>query len=159
MPKVNSAEDKTFSVSDLAEIMASKHRLGKKDELTRQLRYFTTEGLLETVSTIHTGSGRKRLYSKESFVRGAILSRLFESGATVGLIKSYMAALDEFNRRKYQTTNLLVACSELQKPTVYLVIPDQRYKIGTVGLFSWTEAVKKFSPNVDFIAIQIGRFL
>ncbi len=159
MSKVNLAEAKTLSVSDLAEVMASQHKLGEKDELTRQLRYFTTEGLLETASAIHTGSGRKRLYSKESLVRAAVLSRLFESGATVGLMKSYMAALDQFNQRKHKTKNLLVACRELKRPTIYLVIPDQRYKIGTAGLFDWEEAVKEFKPNVDFIAIQIGRFL
>jgi hypothetical protein len=149
---------KPLSVSDLAELLAN-HKLGKKDELMRQLRYFTSEGLLETAGAVHTGSGRKRQYSQEALVKAVVLSRLFQSGATVGLMKAYVSVLEEFMQRKYNTKNLLVACSTLKRPTVYLALPDERYKIAEAGLFDWEEAVKIFKPNVDFLAIQIGRFL
>jgi hypothetical protein len=150
---------KPFSVSDLAEILANQHKLGKKDELMRQLRYFTSEGLLETVGAIHTGSGRKRHYSQDTLIKAVVLSRLFQSGATIGLMKAYISALEDFIQQEYKTKNLLVACRMLERPTIYLALPDERYKIAKASLFDWKDAVEIFTPNVDFIAIQIDRFL
>jgi hypothetical protein len=159
LERISPETSKHFSVSDLAAILANQHKLGKKDELMRQLRYFTSEGLLETVGEIHTGSGRKRQYSQESLVKAVVLSRLYQSGATVGLMKGYIGALEDFIQREYETKNLLVACRMVERPTIYLALPDERYKIAKASLFDWKDAVKIFKPNVDFIAIQIGRFL
>jgi hypothetical protein len=159
LERISPEVKRSFSVSDLAQILAMQHKLGKKDELMRQLRYFTSEGLLETIGEIHTGSGRKRHYSQDTLIKAVVLSRLFQSGATVGLMKAYMNALEEFVQRRYKTKSLLIACRTLERPTIYLALADERYKIAEVGLFGWEEAVKTFKPDVDFIAIQIARFL
>jgi hypothetical protein len=148
------------TVSDLAEILATQHRLGERDVIMRQLRYFTAEGLLETVGPIHTGSGRSRLYSESALIKAVVLLRLFQSGATVGLMKKYMTALQKFTVRVFRTNDLRVACRDLNKPTIFLILPDLRYKIGVAGrLMEWDYAVASIKPNIDFIAIQIARFL
>jgi hypothetical protein len=150
--------ERDVAVSDLAEVLATKHMLGEKDEIMRQLRYFTSEGLLKTVGAIHTGSGRRRLYAQSALIKAVVLLRLFQSGATVGLIKDYIAALEDFTLDKYKTTNLLDACKHLKRPTIYLVIPDKRYKMAA-GLFEKGAAATKVNSNVDYITIQMGRFL
>lgn len=149
-------------MSDLAEKLASEHKLGDKDVIQRRLRYFTSEGLLETVSAIHTGSGRSRLYSQSAMLKAVVLLRLFQMGATVGLMKEYIESLQEFTQRVFNTNDLLVACRKLIKPTIFLILPDLRYKIDAAGrLIEWNYAVSSITEheNIDFIAIQIHRFL
>ena len=85
---------------------------------------------METVGAIHTGSGRSRLYSQSAMIKAVVLLRLFQMGATVGLMKEYMATLEKFTMRVFNTKDLLVACRRLQKPTIFLILPDLRYKIG-----------------------------
>jgi DNA-binding transcriptional MerR regulator len=152
--------ERTYAVSDLAEILATQHKLGDKDVIKRRLRYFTSERLLDTVGAVHTGSGRRRLYSQSAMLKAVVLIRLFQMGATVGLMKEYMEALQEFTLRVFNTKDLLVACRGLEKPTIFLILPDLRYKIGVAGrLMEWKYAVASIRPNIDFIAIQIYRFL
>ena len=152
--------ERNLTVSDLAEILATQHQLGEKDVIMRQLRYFTAERLLETVGPIHTGSGRSRLYSESALIKAVVLLRLFQSGATVGLMKEYISALQKFTVRVFKTKDLRVACRGLQKPTIFLILPDLRHKIGVAGrLIEWDYAVASIKPNIDFIAIQIARFL
>jgi hypothetical protein len=152
--------ESNLAVSDLAEILATQHKLGEKGEIMRQLRYFTAEGLLETVGSLHTGSGRKRVYSASAVIRAVVLLRLFQSGATVGLMKDYMAALEKFTSRRYKTKDLQVACRGLIRPTIFLILPDRRYKIGVAGrLLAWKKGVAEVPLDIDFIAIQIARFL
>jgi hypothetical protein len=151
--------EEELSVSDLADALATKHKLGGRDEIMRRLRYFTTEQLLETVGSMHTGSGRKRLYPPSALIKAVVLLRLFQSGATVGVMKSYIAALEAFTLKVHKTKDLVKACERLQRPTIFLVLPDQRYSRTTARLASWDIALKNVRPNADFIAIQIERFL
>ena len=151
---------RTYAVSDLAEILSTLHKLGDKDLIRRRLRYFTSERLLDTVGAVHTGSGRSRLYSQSAMLKAVVLLRLFQMGATVGLMKEYMEALEEFISRVFNTKDLLVACRRLPKPTIFLILPDLRYKIGMAGrLIDWDEAVASLPENIDYITIQIYRFL
>jgi hypothetical protein len=46
MPEI----EKQLAVSDIAEILANRHKLGDYEEVLRRLRYFTAEGLLETAA-------------------------------------------------------------------------------------------------------------
>ncbi len=151
--------EKDLSVSELADTLAAKHKLGDRDEIMRRLRYFTTEQLLETVGSMHTGSGRKRLYPPSALIKAVVLLRLFQSGATVGVMKSYMSALQKFTAKRYKTTDLLKACDGLDRPTIFLVLPDQRYSRTTARLAGWDVALKNVKRNADFIVIQIERFL
>jgi len=151
--------EKGLSVSDLADVLATKHKLGDRDEIMRRLRYFTTEQLLETIGSMHTGSGRKRLYPPAALIKAVVLLRLFQSGATVGVMKSYIAALDAFTMKVYKTNDLMKACERLERPTIFLVLPDQRYSRTTARLASWDIALKNVRRNADFIVIQIARFL
>jgi hypothetical protein len=156
MPEV----EKHLAVSEIAEILAKQHKLGEYDEVLRRLRYFTSEGLLETVGSLHTGSGRRRLYPPSAMITAVVLLRLFQSGATVGLMKDYMTALQKFTLKSYKTKNLLEACQGLKKPTIFLILPDRRYKIGVAGrLLDWEKALASVRPNIDFTVIQIERFL
>ena len=157
MPRKTLLKGETdLAVSDLAEILAAQHMLGKKDEIMRQLRYFTSEGLLKTVGAIHTGSGRSRLYARSTLIKAVVLLRLFQSGATVGLIKDYIAALEDFTSEKYKTKSLLDGCKRLKKPTIYLVIPDGRNKMAAELS---EKGSRKIKSDVDYIIIQMGRFL
>jgi hypothetical protein len=151
--------EKGLSVSDLADALATKHKLGDRDEIMRRVRYFTTEQLLETIGSMHTGSGRKRLYPPSALIKAVVLLRLFQTGATVGMMKSYMKALEAFAMKVYQTKDLLKACEKLVRPTIFIVLPDQRYSHTTVRLSSFDAALKHVKPNADFIVIQIARFL
>jgi hypothetical protein len=148
-----------LGVSDLADLLATKHKLGDRDEIMRRLRYFTSESLLETVGSVHTGSGRKRSYPPSAVIKSAILLRLFQSGATVGVMKEYMMALEKFTMEKYNTRDLLTACRVLKRPTVFLVLPDQRYSRTHARLAEWDKALKGVYTNVDFVIIQVARFL
>lgn len=148
-----------LSVSDLADALATKHKLGDRDEIMRRLRYFTSESLLETVGSVHTGSGRKRLYPASALIKSVVLLRLFQSGATVGVMKAYMTALEGFTMKKYKTKDLLTACGGVKRPTIFLVLPDQRYSRTRARLAEWDSALATVKPNVDFTIIQIARFL
>jgi hypothetical protein len=151
--------ERTYAVSDLAEILAIQHKLGDKDVIKRRLRYFTSERLLDTVGALHTGSGRSRLYSQSAMLKAVVLLRLFQMGATVGLMKEYMETLEMFISRAFNTKDLLVACRRLTKPTIFLILPDLRYKIGVAArLIDWDEAVASLPENIEFITIQIYRF-
>lgn len=151
--------ENNHSVSDLAETLALRHKLGNRDEIMRQLRYFTSEGLLETVGSLHTGSGRKRLYPPTALMKAAVLLRLFQSGATVGVMKSYMTALEKFIAKAYKTRDLLKVCKGLERPTIFLALPDQRYSRTTARLAAWGTALQTVKPTADFIIIQVARFL
>ena len=153
------AGEKDLAVSGLADALAITHKLGDRDEVMRRLRYFTSEGLLETVGSVHTGSGRKRFYSPSALIKGVVLLRLFQSGATVGVMKSYMSALERFTMKTYETRDLVKACSGLDRPAIFLVLPDHRYSRTTARLEGWDDALKHVKENVDFILIQIARFL
>jgi len=153
------SREKGLAVSDLADALAITHKLGDRDEIMRRLRYFTSEGLLETVGSVHTGSGRKRFYPPSALIKSVVLLRLFQSGATVGVVKSYMSALQRFTMKVYKTKDLVKACSGLDRPTIFLVLPDQRYSRTTARLAGWDDALKKVKQDADFIVIQIARFL
>jgi hypothetical protein len=148
-----------LAVSDLADALAITHKLGDRDEVMRRLRYFTSEGLLETIGSVHTGSGRKRLYSPSALIKAVVLLRLFQSGATVGVMKLYMSALEGFTMNTYKTRDLVKACGGLNRPTIFLVLPDQRYSRTTARLEGWDAALKHVHKDADFMVIQIARFL
>ena len=148
-----------LAVSDLADVLAMRHRLGERDEIMRRLRYFTSEGLLETVGSPHTGSGRKRLYPPSALLKAVVLLRLFQSGATVGVMKSYITALERFTVKVYKTRDLLKACKVLQRPTIFLVLPDQRYSRTSARLVEFEKSLKTVKRNADFMVIQIARFV
>jgi hypothetical protein len=154
-----SAPQEALGVSDLARVLANRHRLGNREEILRQLRYFTADELLETVGSVHTGSGRKRLYPPSALIKAVLLLRLFQSGASVGLMKKYMKALEAFIRRVYKTKDLSVACSRLLNPVVYLELPDGRHGLTRVRLAERDAMLDAVKPNVDFMVIQVGRFL
>ena len=126
----------------------------------RRLRYFTSEGLLVTVGSMHTGSGKKRLYPESALITAVILLRLDEIGATVGKMMDYMSALHKYVQRHYETNDLLDVCRELERPTIVLRVPDRRDNRGVAGrLLGWDDALRSLRPNNDFIVIQVERFL
>lgn len=148
-----------LAVSDLANVLAITHKLGEREEIMRRLRYFTSEGLLETVGSVHTGSGRKRLYPPSAVMKSVLLLRLFQSGATVGVMKSYASALENFTMKVYKTKDLSKACQGLGRPAIFLILPDQRYSRTKARLAEWDTSLRRVNRNIDFIVIQIARFL
>jgi hypothetical protein len=149
-----------LALSDIAENLATRHRLGEYEEVLRRLRYFSAEGLLETVGPTHTGSGKKRLYPQSALIISAILLRLFETCATAGRMKEYMRALHKFVRREYQNKNLLEACLQLKRPTIIITVPDHSHAMSNSGqLLEWPAALDSIKPNTDVVVIQIYRFL
>jgi hypothetical protein len=152
--------EKQLAVSDIADILANRHLLGEYEEVLRRLRYFTSEGLLKTVGSLHTGSGRRRLYPPSALITAVVLLRLFELGATVGRMKEYMTALQSFALDHYETKDLLDACKRLKTPTIFLIIPDRHYTMKVAGLLlNRGSALKSIKPNIDVVMIQIERFL
>lgn len=152
-------QEEDLSVSDLARVLSIKFRLGGQSELMRQLRYFTMEGLLETVGSVHTGSGRKRLYPPSILIKAVVLLRLSQSGAKVGIMKRHIKALEAFIRHAYGTRDLSDACSGLKHPAVYFELPDQRHGLVRARLVERDGLLATVKPNVDFIVIQLARYL
>ena len=74
-------------------------------------------------------------------------------------MKEYVAALESFTMEMYKTKDLLRACKRLNRPTIFLVLPDQRYSRTTARLEEWDSGLNDAKKNVDFIVIQIARFL
>lgn len=154
------ASEDGASVSDLADALAYQHLLGDRDEIMRRLRYFTGKSLLETVGSLHTGSGRKRVYPPSALIKAVVLLRLFQSGTTVGVMKAYIIALERFTMKAYKTRDLLKVCKRMKRPTIFIVLPDQRYSRTRARLFEWECAnLKTVKSNVDFTVIQMARFL
>lgn len=150
-----------LALSELTDRLVRRYKLGDEGEVMRRLRYFTTEGLLETVGSINTGSGKKRLYPASALIAARILLRLDEIGATVGKMRDYLTALRVSVEKQYETKDLDAVCSELERPTVVFSVPSRRYRIGLSGrLLDWDDALDSIPRQSDaFIVIRLNRSL
>jgi DNA-binding transcriptional MerR regulator len=58
------------------------------ERITRQLRHWTLNHVLEPVGGLHTGPGRHRRYSAESVYMAALIVELSDMGFPIGLLST-----------------------------------------------------------------------
>jgi hypothetical protein len=151
-----------LTAAGMARILSEKHGLGGAPEIFRLLRHLTAQGLLPTVGTVNTGSGRKRLYSQPALIVAAVLLRLHKMGATVGLMKQLMQALARALKKSHRTSDIVRACEGMERPTLFVIVPDRSHSIEqAVRLMNWEGAKNALErdEDVDVLMVQINRFL
>jgi DNA-binding transcriptional MerR regulator len=91
------ASEEGMTVAQLADRLASPSLGGPydRDRILRQLRHWTTSGLLQPIGGLHPGIGRHRRYSSENILIAAILIELANLGLQVGTLESVVEMLDE----------------------------------------------------------------
>jgi hypothetical protein len=152
-------KEELLTAAVIAQILSDQFNIGDTKQNFRLVRHLSAQGLLETVSLLNTGSGRRRLYARSSLVYAAVLLRLHELGATVGLMKELMSALRLRLNEHYNTTDILKACERLKRPTLFIIVPDKKHAIrDAVRLVAWNTAIKTIKPDMDVLMIQIDRF-
>ncbi len=77
-----------LTVSELAERVAPAGDKAAIERITRQLRHWTLNQVLEPVGGLHTGPGRHRRYSAESVYMAALIVELSDMGFPIGLLSA-----------------------------------------------------------------------
>ncbi len=75
-----------LTVSELAERVAPAGDKAAVERITRQLRHWTLNNVLEPVGGLHTGPGRHRRYSSDSVYMAALIVELSDMGFPIGLL-------------------------------------------------------------------------
>ena len=91
--------DKTLSVSELATIAADPELNDDFDLILRQLRYWTSIGLIEPVGGTFTGKGKHRRYDAETAYRAALLVRFAALGLSTPALKALNECFDRISER------------------------------------------------------------
>ncbi len=125
----------------------------------RLVRHLTAQGLLDTVGAVNTGSGRSRLYSAAALVNAAVLLRLHRLGGTVGQMREVVSALKLSLENDYNTTDIVTACEGMERPTLFIFVPDDRHTKISVRLKDWSDAKETLLEHRDVLVIQLGRLL
>ena len=125
----------------------------------RLVRHLTAQGLLDTVGAVNTGSGRSRLYSAAALINAAVLLRVHRLGGTVGLMREVVSALKQSLKNDYKTTDIITACEGMERPTLFIFVPDDRHTKIFVRLKDWSTAAGTLNEYWDVLVIQLGRFL
>ena len=77
-----------LTVSELAERVAPAGDKAAIERITRQLRHWTLNQVLEPVGGLHTGPGRHRRYSAKSVYMAALIVELSDMGFPIGLLSA-----------------------------------------------------------------------
>jgi hypothetical protein len=148
-----------LTAAGIARVLSEIHGLGDKAMIFRLVRHLTAQSLLDTVGAVNTGSGRSRLYSAAALVNAAVLLRLHRLGGTVGQMREVVSALKQSLRNDYKTTDIVAACEGMERPTLFIFVPDDRHAKISARLKEWTTAVDTLLEHRDVLVIQLGRFL
>ena len=151
--------EELLTAAGIARVLSEKHGLGDTTTIFRLVRHLTAQGLLDTVGAVNTGSGRSRLYSAAALVNAAVLLRLHRLGGTVGQMREVVNALKQSLKKDYKTTDIVTACESLERPTLFIFVPDAGHTKISVRLKDWSEAAETLNPDRDVLVIQIKRFL
>jgi hypothetical protein len=133
--------------------------LGGPATALRQVRYFTNEGLLKPEGLVNTGSGRKRMYRPGAVVEAAFFLRLYDLKMTVGMMKQIREALVKDLIARHKTNDIVQACARLDRPTVFVVVPQHNRSLTSVRLLEFDVGVKTIKEETDAVMIQLKRFL
>ena len=88
------SEKATLTVKDLADRLSPLYNKKARAHVLRQLKYWTTEGLLTPKGELSTGTGRNREYPESAVYRAALLLHLAPSRLSIGTLKFIMRDLD-----------------------------------------------------------------
>ncbi len=77
-----------LTVSELAERVAPAGDKAAVERVTRQLRHWTLNQVLEPVGGLHTGPGRHRRYRADSVYMAALIVELSDMGFAIGLLST-----------------------------------------------------------------------
>ncbi len=75
-----------LTVSEIAERVAPAGDKAAVERITRQLRHWTLNHVLEPIGGLHTGPGRHRRYSSESVYIAALIAELANMGFPIRLL-------------------------------------------------------------------------
>ena len=78
--------DKEFTVSEIARRVAPASDEAAVARVTRQLRHWTLNRIIEPVAGLHTGAGRHRRYSGDAVYLAAVMIELSRCGLPVGAL-------------------------------------------------------------------------
>lgn len=148
-----------LTAAGIARVLSEKHGLGDTATIFRLVRHLTAQGLLDTVGAVNTGSGRSRLYGAAALVNAAVLLRLHRLGGTVGQMREMVNALKQGLKNDHQTTDIVTACESMERPILFIFVPDNRRTRISVRLKEWSTATKTLQPDRDVLVIQLKRFL
>ena len=77
-----------LTVSELAERVAPAGDKAAIERITRQLRHWTLNQVLEPVGGLHTGPGRHRRYRADSVYMAALIVELSDMGFAIGFLSA-----------------------------------------------------------------------
>lgn len=83
----------TYTLKELATLLSPTRDADAIARLSRQLRHWTNQDLLETVGAKHTGTGTSRRYDPEQARRAAILMELNRYHVPVSVLSESFATL------------------------------------------------------------------
>ena len=88
----------TYTVREVATIISGSEDLKVVERVVRQVRYWTTEGLINPEGGRHTGSGRHRVYNPNEVRKAAITAELARHGVSISMlcsVEGYYKGIDE----------------------------------------------------------------
>ena len=85
--------NKEFTVSEIARRVAPASDEAAVARVTRQLRHWTLNQIIEPVAGLHTGAGRHRRYSGGAAYLAAVMVELSRLGLSVGALSGIAIAL------------------------------------------------------------------
>jgi DNA-binding transcriptional MerR regulator len=151
--------EEALTAAGIARVLSEKHGLGDTATIFRLVRHLTAQGLLDTTGAVNTGSGRRRLYSTAALVNAAVLLRLHRLGGSVGQMREVVSALKRGLKADHQTTDIVSACVGMERPTLFIFVPDDSHAKISVRLKDWSDAIETLNPARDVLVIQLKRFL
>jgi DNA-binding transcriptional MerR regulator len=150
--------DTQYTSTGIAEALAARLGLKAKVDTARMIRHYTSSGLLKTVGAVHTGTGRKRVYSEDAVLQAGVLLRLNRLGVPVGVVKEMLAQLRRNLAVRHGNKTLLEVSRAMEDPCLFLVIPDENGS----GLQTKILERKKFDEapaGIDAVVISLAKFL
>ena len=90
-----SMKNTTYTVREVAAIISGSNDPKVIDRVVRQIRYWTTEGILKPVGDKHTGSGRSREYNSNEVKKSAVIAELIRHGISLSKLYSFEEYLEE----------------------------------------------------------------
>ena len=148
-----------LTAKGIARVLSETHGLGDEAMIFRLVRHLTAQRLLDTVGAVNTGSGRSRHYNAAALVDAAVLLRLHRLGGTVGQMREVVSALKRSLRNDFKTTNIVAACEGMERPTLFIFVPDDRHTRFIARLKEWSTAAATLLDHRDVLVIQLNRFL
>ena len=147
-----------YTSTGIAEALVTRLGLAAKVDVARMIRHYTNGGLLKTVGAVHTGTGRKRVYSEDAVLQAGVLLRLNRLGVPVGVMKEMLTQLRRNLSVNHGNQTLLQVCQTMDDPCLFLVIPDDKGR----SLQTKVLERKKFDgapSDIDAVVISLAKFL